>query len=425
MNPPALFQAYIEVIPVDRPSNARRRRLWQLLACVVLSIVGLHLLLGTNGPTSHVLRHIPYKYGPSQCSALVNWTAPMDHVGDFAHHASATVTLPLSAQQLHFVAEGSLQSGDFAVSHDSDVPSGFAVINVNVGYRHPDALEEATVCQTHPDDTTWGLGIFTPHWRAPHLDRNLKFHIRLRLPSTEPGAPLQLGTLSTSLPLFSHSLPDLADSVHFDSVRLKTENSLIKTESVTANRIWFSTKNGAIRGGRLTATSSLDLYTTNAPITVSASLVNDDSMRPSYLSLKTSNGRIDGEISLTSNTSGSASGDFRVVARSSNTPLTLTFVDAPADSALSLSASTSNAPTHVTLHKTFEGTFDLSSSSVFRPQVDWTPADDPTDGIRRRRVRLDTVKGSRVRGGISWVEGGEDRGQVVLETTNSLLRLTL
>lgn len=55
MNPPALFQAYIEVIPVDRPSNARRRRLWQLLACVVLSIVGLHLLLGTTGPTSHVV----------------------------------------------------------------------------------------------------------------------------------------------------------------------------------------------------------------------------------------------------------------------------------------------------------------------------------------------------------------------------------
>lgn len=84
----------------------------------------------------------------------------MDHVGDFAHHASATVTVPLSAQRLHFVAEGSLQSGDFTVSHDSDAPSGSAVINISVGYRHPDALEEATVCQTHPDDTTWGLGIF-------------------------------------------------------------------------------------------------------------------------------------------------------------------------------------------------------------------------------------------------------------------------
>ncbi len=130
-------------------------------------------------------------------------------------------------------------------------------------------------------------------------------------------------------------------------------------------------------------------------------------------------------MSLISNTSSASEGNFHVVGRTSNAPLSLTFVDAPVDSSLSLAASTSNSPARVVLHKTYEGTFDLASSLVFRPEVEWSPVNDPTERDRHRRVRLDATKGTRVHGGVSWEEGGEDRGSAVIETTNSPLRLVL
>lgn len=102
----------------------------------------------------------PYKYGPWQCSDVVNWTMPADRSGELPYHAQASVTLPISAEELHFVADGSLQYGDFEVSQDVDVVADSAVVDIDVAYRHPDAIEEATVCRTHPSDDKWGLGIF-------------------------------------------------------------------------------------------------------------------------------------------------------------------------------------------------------------------------------------------------------------------------
>ena len=213
-------------------------------------------------------------------------------------------------------------------------------------------------------------------------------------------------------------------------------------QSLAGNRIWARSANGVIRG-RFTASSLLNLHTVNAPISATVSLINGgESM--THLFLKTSNrydfplhvpyhhpltatrrSRIDSEVSLVSNQSSTTGGNFHVAARASNAPLSLTVVDAPLDSMLLLAASTSNSPARVALHKTFQGTFDLSSSAVFRPEVDWSPVNDPAEQDRRRRVRLDTIKGSRVRGGVEWEEGGEERGKVVVETSNSPLRLVL
>ena len=35
-----------------------------------------------------------------------------------------------------------------------------AIVDIEVEYRQPDALDAATVCRTHPDDNKYGLGIF-------------------------------------------------------------------------------------------------------------------------------------------------------------------------------------------------------------------------------------------------------------------------
>ena len=73
----------------------------------------------------------------------------------------------------------------------------------------------------------------TPHWGAPHLDRNLRFHIHLRLPAAYPGSPLKVNALSTHLPIFSHHLPELAETVYFDFLDLKSQNAPIKADVST------------------------------------------------------------------------------------------------------------------------------------------------------------------------------------------------
>ncbi|KAI0753380.1 hypothetical protein C8Q80DRAFT_1249886 [Daedaleopsis nitida] len=443
MNPPAVYQAYM-VIPMDHPRIASRRRFWHLLACAFLSFVALHLLLwGNRSHLKRTLGRTTYaKDGLSQCWDPVNWTSTTDLSGESPYRARTTLTLPLSAKELLFTADGALQYGDFEVSQDVDVLSENVFVDIDVAFQHPDALSEATVCRTHANEGTWGLGIFTPHWTAPHLDRSLRFHIHLRLPTATLREPLKVNSLSTRLPQFSHRLPELIDSVHFDSIKLKSQNapiivdvgvnatsesaapcSRLLVQSLAGDRIWLNTRNGLI-AGRFTASSLLDVSTANAPISVSAALLNAGESTTN-LFLKTTNGRIDAQVSLTSNTSESG-GTFHVVARSSNAPLTLTFVDAPADSTLSMTASTSNAPAHVTVHKTFEGSFDLASSSGFRPEVEWAPVGDPAGHNRTRRVVLDMArKASGKRGTVSWEETGKAKGRVVVETTNAPLRLVL
>ena len=111
--------------------------------------------------------------------------------------------------------------------------------------------------------------------------------------------------------------------------------------------------------------------------------------------------------------------------RTSNAPLHLQFFDAPVDSALGLQAETSNSPAEVSLHKTFEGEFELASSLFFVPEVQWHPVDDPAGRGRERRVSVGQVSRSHVRGNVGWDEDGGRRGDVSVKTSNAPLRLFL
>ncbi|KAI0755025.1 hypothetical protein C8Q80DRAFT_1117540 [Daedaleopsis nitida] len=429
MNPPAsaVYPAYM-VVPMDHKTARRRRPLWHYLAGVlfIISATGL-LRLGNKGHFEHTVGRVPYsKHGPSSCFDPVNWTIPADgSADDSSYHASTSMIFPIDSQEIRFVADGALQYGDFEVSQDNHEHSDSVIVNVDVAYSHPDALDEATVCRTHPDESKWGLAIFTPHWSAPHLDRSLRFRIHLRLPAATPGKTLRLNALRTHLPLFTHRLPALADSVYFDSIKLKSENAPIQADSLRGNRIWFSSRNGVIEGN-FTASDLLDLHTANAHIDVHAELINGNAST-TRLFLTTSNARINGEITLISNTSAATEGNFHVVARSLNAPLKLAFEDAPVDSSLTVTASTSNSPARVALHSTFEGVFDLMSSSIFRPEVDLGPVDDPAERGRTRQVRFSTQKGTRRSGSVSWGkgDGATSGGRVVVETTNAPLSLVL
>ncbi|RDX48573.1 hypothetical protein OH76DRAFT_1483681 [Lentinus brumalis] len=419
------------VIPQDRPRNARRRRLWHFLACTFLFVGAMHLFAkrGPRGskwycgrPAQQQVQDDMYPYAPSDCSESVNWTTDGAGLPDeYPYHARTSFTLPVGAKELAFIAQGAQQHGHFELSQTADAGSDEAVVEVHVSYKAQNALSDATVCRLHPAEDSWGLGIFTS--RHPHHHRSLWFHVHVRLPAADADSPLKIENLGTYLPQYTHHVGDIGDTAYFDFLRLKGSNSAVEAESVAGNLVLVKSSNGAIRGTYNTSTS-LVLETSNAPISVSANLLNGNE-RPTVLYAKTSNGRVDAEVTLATNTSDGTQGKYHVTTRSSNAPVRLAFVDAPVDSALTAIAHTSNSPVHVTLHETYEGRFDASTSSWFSPEVRWKPVDDPAGRERKRNVRIDTVKRGQSHGAVYWDADGEERGSVVVDTSNSPVRLDL
>ena len=136
---------------------------------------------------------------------------------------------------------------------------------------------------------------------------------------------------------------------------------------------------------------------------------------------------IDGVIGLYSNTTDATDGRFRVTAHTTHAPVSLHFVDAPVDSHLAADARTTFSPATVILHPTFEGTFDLSTSRFFTPEVR-SPGniEDPAGRGRSRVVRTEHVGQGVVKGGAAW--GSVDptgKGEVVVQTSFSKVRLDI
>ena len=60
----------------------------------------------------------------------------------------------------------------------------------------------------------------------------VRFHVHLRLPAPDDitAAPLHIQSLSTSMPLFSHYLHELAGAVFFGQVALSATDASIEVE---------------------------------------------------------------------------------------------------------------------------------------------------------------------------------------------------
>jgi hypothetical protein len=113
----------------------------------------------------------------------------------------------------------------------------------------------------------------------------------------------------------------------------------------------------------------------------------------------------------------------------SNSPLAVNFTEQAPDSLLKFKVHTSNSPTHVHLHPSFEGTFKLHTS-IFHPSVVDEDVEDPAGRGRKRVVRTKSVgRGGRVvLGDAEWVPQDEKvapHGKVEVSTTHSPLRLLL
>ncbi|KAH9944984.1 uncharacterized protein BXZ73DRAFT_38913 [Epithele typhae] len=427
-----------------RPRNARRRhRFWPYFACAFFTFFALHLLL--NQPRWRRWHRIPSPSsrtsGPLQCFEKVVWDATdFDLQGDFPHRARTSVELPLSADQLYFVAEGALSHGSFEVVQAPIASSDVALVDVQVSYHSHEALLDAAVCRLNPAPGKWGFGIFTPGWQRPRHERMLKFDIRLTLPSAPPDEPLKLHGLRTDLPLFSHHVRELGETARFARVEFESQNTPLWVDSLTADQVVFRTTNSAIHG-RYNVSSDLELMTTNAAIVAHADLLDasdreelpTDARKPPRLSLHTSNGLINATVRCYHNRSSNARGNgvvfgapetparFAISAHTTDAPLALAVHELPAHAVLAVTATTSNAPAQVELPRTFEGGFVLTSSTFFRPTLNVTDA-------LGRRVTSEAISRSSVCGAIRLGQHeseGEDEGMVDFQTSNAPIRLLL
>ncbi|KAH9952297.1 hypothetical protein BGW80DRAFT_1430740 [Lactifluus volemus] len=235
---------------------------------------------------------------------------------------------------------------------------------------------------------------------------------------------------------FALHVDDLS-SYSFGVLALKSANRPITVNSITGETIIAESKNAKIEGF-FNVTRLLKLITTNSLINASLNAHSNLPSKPTVVFLKTSNGPIHSNTSLSTNSSSGTGGHFRVYTYTHNAPLDLTFPTSPPDSHLVLDASTKNAPAHVTLRAPaafFEGRL-LLQTTQFQPTLYVTPGvEDPAGLGRERKVRTHAVPGGcALIGNVSWVPpgkgvqadgGGGGAGWASVSTRNAPVTLVL
>lgn len=290
--------------------------------------------------------------------------------------------LPLTSETLFTLSRGPFCAGTLSIIQ-SEEASTSDVIQVDVAVQYLDryVLEHyVKVCRVAAGDGEYGVGIFTRGPRhIPNYNIHLRFDVVINLPKTSE--PLHVKNLETAMPLFSHTVGDLAKTVIFDSVSLRGANTPIHVKSLSALTAKIETSNSPIEGS-FTASLSLALLTTNARIKANVLLQNDPVIEYSELIMTTANGPIDGTIALTSTEQ--SSGKFKITANSALSGVNLDLTSAPENSAVYLAARTAMAPASVRMCKTFEGAFLVTTSMAQAMVATSIPSADPSGRGRER-----------------------------------------
>jgi hypothetical protein len=314
-----------------------------------------------------------------------------------------------------------LATGDVQIVQTERV-SDVVKVDVTVDYHHADAIDRAHVCAMTRQGGEDGVGIFTPLHSERHSRRDmLHFHVTLDFPASSGSSPLLIQKLTTDLPIFSHQLGRLGETVRFQTIRLKGSNMPISVESLNAENVKLETSNGAIEGFFTTSTS-LSLLTSNAPVKVAVDLQNPNARRSTQLTIKTSNAVLHSTIKLLS--SEGIDGQYDIYTRTSNAPLDVQFPASPINSTLQLKAKTSNAPATIALNSAYEGSF-LLRSTIFAPTVEQRDVEDPSGRGRPRVVERNRGGRSSLEGRVHYRPSGTAAGLVDVQSSNAPVVLKL
>ncbi|KAI0941434.1 hypothetical protein AcW1_003331 [Taiwanofungus camphoratus] len=367
---------------------------------------------------------------PEACVQAAAWSYDPDSLNvnrlqTFQHVAMTSFELPIPSDLLYLVARGNkfIANGSVELTDSGTINSGGVQVNILAFYNDIEDLQELVkVCLLRPEEGKTGVGIFASKPPSDPEGHQMKFELGVKLPLPSDGSGLVIKGFSTDLPHFEHQVGNLKDKVLFNSITLSSSEADLHITSLAGDNVDVSTSQGVVAGFVQTSTA-LDLSTSGRDIYVDVALLNGDDGHDTKLIMATSQGEIISNISLTSISETATGGTFEVDLTTSHKQLQITYPDAPLDHVLKMSAATSNAPVSVTLHKTFEGKFDLSSSKS-TPTVHSDPgAEDPAGHGRHQDVEKSGTYD--VSGSVQWLPSERTRelGSVSISTSKETVDL--
>ncbi|KAJ3859203.1 hypothetical protein EV359DRAFT_51209 [Lentinula novae-zelandiae] len=283
----------------------------------------------------------------------------------------AIFRFPTSADRLFCLSRGSgpLAGGTFHLTQSDRLELANRIeIKIIVEYwtGNVHTLDSILkVCELRRMENQYGIGILTRP--LPGFEMNYQFYANIKvvvtLPRPQLAAILQLKNFETDLPMYSHLIDNLASTVYFRTISLRSCNTPIRVESIGTGKASFETSNAPIEGLFATNTS-LKIVTSNSHIRASVFLQSNDATSFSELTMRSSNGPINASIILGAPTSTipERGGNFSINASTQLGPLSLIFPSAPPSCNLHLQGSTSLGPADITLPKTYEGAFKVQTS---------------------------------------------------------------
>jgi len=341
---------------------------------------------------------------------------------------SLSFNISANAPHIYLFSRGRTAAGTVIVEA-VDKPGSDITVDIDIEYWDKSSLWLLNVCLLEGENGGQGIGIYSPTYRWPGtIKRSLDFTIKYQIPTAfmMPGIPFlqKINSFETDLSNFKHHFGNLDGRVSFNDIHISTSNAHITAKSIDVVSGRFETSNAAITG-KFSANKSLTLRTSNGRIEAEFFLTNEYEAQPVMLNARTSNGRILSDINLISKASlgGFSGGAFDVTTRTSNAQVELKFPKAPVDSKLNLKSKTSNAQAEISLHRTYEGTFELetSNSDIIINDGNFP---DPKGQGRKHYIDLKKYSKRSASGEIRWGSKlNQERGTVVSSTSNDKLSL--
>lgn len=214
-------------------------------------------------------------------------------------------------------------------------------VEVTARWNDKDLLKSSKVCALAKNSnstrhhTERGIGIYTPSHEVRGAYRHLSFETIIRIP---PKGLVALKTLSLQGPMFAPVDIDLP--------------------SVSFGHASFNTSNGSIYARSMLKSSTIEMKTSNGAIEGNFS-VSDK------LLLTSSNGRIDAHVDLVKEDSEDAQSDIEIEAHTTNGNAHVNYKKHPQGVVLASSVKTTNGDAIVTHQPAFEGTFSVSLRIFF------------------------------------------------------------
>ncbi|KAF8310510.1 hypothetical protein DL93DRAFT_1599234 [Clavulina sp. PMI_390] len=341
--------------------------------------------------------------------------------------ATSYFTMPSTTlDNLYLLTRGSHAQGKikYIEAEYTDTPT----VSVKMYYWHRDMRSSVNICMLTHNDTSQGVGIFTPDKRwdwMPIGQRRAVFDILVTLPV---GNSKRISQLEADVPNFNQLFYHVDSPL--DVVRISATQGDITVEGqLRAKIIDIATSNGEIYG-QFWTDESIRLETTNAGISANILMINEHT-GPTSAFLKTSSGTIVIRWLLSSSANrGSPSwpghgGNFVIDSTTSNALVYHTFEDTPLDPNVIFDTRTSKNSASVTMWRTVEGPFEMHGDiGVPLVETHLRAVDDPMQLGRDPILKILGFSEDMLEGYFHWRQaspagdGNSNEGRNVEERTN-------